>query len=75
MGVGAAVGHVGALSVPPWLTCNSKVNYKLNITEDEHRNIEASCGLENGSVAEPAMRGLEFDPCTGHGVNLKMNCF
>lgn len=47
------MGHVGALSVPPWLTCNSKVNYKFNITEDEHRNIEASCGLENGSVAEP----------------------
>lgn len=47
------MSHVGALSVPSWLACNSKVNHKLNFTEDKHRNIEASCGLENGSVAEP----------------------
>lgn len=52
-GWGAAASHVGALSVPSWLARNSKVNRKLNFTEDEHRNIEASCGLENGSVAEP----------------------
>jgi hypothetical protein len=39
--------------------------------------MKASCGLENGSEAEPclARRDLEFDPCTGCGVNLKMNCF
>lgn len=46
------MSYVGALFVPSWLTCNSKVNYKLNIIEYEHRDIKASCGLENGSVAE-----------------------
>lgn len=68
------MGHVGALPEPAWLICNSRANYKLNLTEYEHRNIK---GLQNGSVAEPLPSRVrsEFDLCTGCGVNLKMNCF